>query len=162
LHVVAAELWRKDRALTYVDKANEQLSTTIVVLKTALVCEQAFAVAELPKSLQMGSNENPAKYLSSKYQNLTLTAATKETLDKLSGLLEKLHDPKLDSKKREANLKLLSASVKEAENKIIGDDRIMLPLVAEATREALGVPRGVRLRGPDKESRAMTEAGKQI
>jgi len=91
--------------------------------------------------------------------NLGLDQANRARFNRISSLLSELHDVKLSPKQREEKLKQLGAQIEVTVDGARAGQRVMLPLIAEATREALGVSRGVRdLRKGDDPSRPMQEA----
>jgi hypothetical protein len=115
--------------------------------------------AELPESLRLNPQENPGQYLVTKSGNLGLDQANRARFNRISSLLSELHDVKLSPKQREEKLKQLGAQIEVTVDGARAGQRVMLPLIAEATREALGVSRGVRdLRKGDDPSRPMQEA----
>jgi hypothetical protein len=121
----------------------------------------------------MDAQENPGVYWAFKALDLLrpdTDTAERAVCRQIADALEALHNdrkpggPHLGERGRQANLQGLTANVKQLVDEKGGNEKvqILLPVLAEATRAALGFPRGVRVLDADDEgSRGMTEAERE-
>jgi hypothetical protein len=161
LKMVAAGLWNKQ--IGWFGLTQEPLDDTIIKLRVAYDCDRAWQVAALPGSLFMDPQENPGTYWGSKFANLSLPPQEQAASTKIYDALKALHgdvtqQQPLNPKDRQAALKDLAENVTTMLASGNRDAKILLPVLAEATRETLGSPRGKRSGGSDKPSFAMTPA----
>ena len=161
LKIAAARLWNKQ--IGWLGLTQEPLDDTIIKLRMAYDCDRASQLSTLPGSLFMDAQENPAAYWGSKFANLTLPQEEQAACTKIYNALKALHgdvtkQQPLKPKDRQAAQKDLAENVTAMLASGNRDAKILLPVLAEATREMLGSPRGIRSGGPDKPSFAMTPA----
>jgi hypothetical protein len=100
--------------------------------------------------------------LTTAISNLVLPPEERAASTKIFNALKALHgdvtqQQPLNPKDRQAALKDLAENVTAMLASGNRDAKILLPVLAEATRETLGSPRGKRSGGPDRPSFAMTQ-----
>jgi len=162
LKIAAAGVWNRESASLGME---ESLERTAAKMRVVSEFGKIAAFAAVPPTLQMDPQENPAAYWGSKILEVFLSPQARADSTAVFDLLKELHaarvgDGKLSDKQQIEKLNALADSVGRLVLVKEGTGRMLLPVLAEATREALDRPRGVRQAGPDRPSRPLTEQEK--